>query len=383
MKTTLTLLALTPSLLLAQGPLAPPPGAPAPTMKTLTQLAPRTAIESLPFTISTSGSYYFTQNFQFTATTGNAISITTDNVTLDLGGFTLSSTPAVNGTAISVSAGRNNITIKNGIIAGNTTVTIAGTPRVWVTTPAGFSIGVSSNSTVARSMTVEHLHVSGCRISGISAIYGSIAHSTAISNGATGIFANFGSVSSCIATLNASTGINATRSTITDCTANFNDTNGILTIFGSVTDCTANSNRVDGISALDSSVSNCIATSNGSSGISANGGTVTNSTSNSNGTSGISALEGTVTSCIANSNGTFGISADSGTVTSCIASGNVATGIVAASCSVTSCTAAGNNATSAANAYDLFASSTAVAFTKYGTSNTVATGTIFTGNKTP
>jgi len=54
------------SLLLAhpafsQGPLTPG-GTPTPTMKTLTQIEPRTPIESLPFTITQPGSYYLTKN---------------------------------------------------------------------------------------------------------------------------------------------------------------------------------------------------------------------------------------------------------------------------------------------------------------------------------
>lgn len=46
----------------AQGSLTPPPGAPAPTMITLQQIEPRTPISSVPFTITTPGSYYLTTN---------------------------------------------------------------------------------------------------------------------------------------------------------------------------------------------------------------------------------------------------------------------------------------------------------------------------------
>lgn len=71
----------------AQGSLTPP-GAPAPIMKTLDQVEPRTPISSLPFTISQPGSYYLTSNLWATPLM-QGISIATNNVTLDLGGFTL------------------------------------------------------------------------------------------------------------------------------------------------------------------------------------------------------------------------------------------------------------------------------------------------------
>src|SRR5450432_171554 len=73
----------------AQGSLTPP-GAPAPTMKSLAQIEPRTPISSVPFTIGAPGSYYLTTNL--TTTVSNAIVIAASGVTLDLNGFTLSST---------------------------------------------------------------------------------------------------------------------------------------------------------------------------------------------------------------------------------------------------------------------------------------------------
>src|SRR5438477_473602 len=73
----------------AQGPLTPP-GAPAPLFKTLQQVEPRTPIAAAPFTISAAGSYYLTTNV--TVSSGDAITITANNVTLDLNGFTIAST---------------------------------------------------------------------------------------------------------------------------------------------------------------------------------------------------------------------------------------------------------------------------------------------------
>ena len=76
----------------AQGSLTPP-GAPAPTMKTLTQIEPRTAISSIPTTITQSGSYYLTGNLSGVAGQ-NGITIVASDVTLDLNGFTLTGVPS-------------------------------------------------------------------------------------------------------------------------------------------------------------------------------------------------------------------------------------------------------------------------------------------------
>ena len=98
----------------AQGPLIPP-GAPAPTMKTLQQIEPRTAITNLPYTISQSGSYYLAGNYTSSTT---AITISADHVTLDLLGHTLTGPGAAGSTGILIAgatnAPRSNITIRNG-----------------------------------------------------------------------------------------------------------------------------------------------------------------------------------------------------------------------------------------------------------------------------
>ena len=102
----------------AQGPLAPP-GAPAPTMKTLDQieakLEKRTPISSLPFSISTPGSYYLTANLSVSQ--GNAITVAADNVSVDLNGFALSGSGAA-GSGITVSGSRRHIRISNGSVRG-------------------------------------------------------------------------------------------------------------------------------------------------------------------------------------------------------------------------------------------------------------------------
>src|SRR5678816_1582998 len=97
---------------LAQGTLTPP-GAPAPTMKTLDQVEPRTPISALPFTISTSGSYYLTASLTAAANV-NGITINASNVTLDLRGFEVTGTPGTAIFGIRVSVGRSNVVIRDG-----------------------------------------------------------------------------------------------------------------------------------------------------------------------------------------------------------------------------------------------------------------------------
>jgi len=79
-----------------------------------------TAIPSLPYTISTQGIFCLTHNLDTNITTGNAIEITTNNVTIDLNGFKLGGLSA--GTATQTngiySNEKKNITIRNGIVRG-------------------------------------------------------------------------------------------------------------------------------------------------------------------------------------------------------------------------------------------------------------------------
>jgi parallel beta-helix repeat protein len=96
----------------AQGSLAPP-GSPAPTMKSLSQIEPRTPISSLPFTISTAGSYYVTANL--TNASGDGITISTNDVTLDLNGFTLYGGTGP-GFGIHVIHYVGNLAIRNGVL---------------------------------------------------------------------------------------------------------------------------------------------------------------------------------------------------------------------------------------------------------------------------
>lgn len=145
----------------AQGSLTPAPGAPAPTFKTLTQIEPRTAITSTgATTISTSGSYYLANNI--TVSSGDAITIAASNVTLDLNGFTISSTasPAA-GTGIEV-GNRTGVTITNGNIVGG--VTNSGTNF----SGTGFINGIrNAFFTSVREIHISRITVRGCLGEGI------------------------------------------------------------------------------------------------------------------------------------------------------------------------------------------------------------------------
>ena len=108
-------LGLTPAVR-AQGPLTPP-GAPAPTMKTLTQVEPRTPLSVAGFTITQPGSYYLTTNL---TATGHGVVITASRVTLDLMGFALTGDRGNSDSGIFLNGVTNmplcDVTVRNGIV---------------------------------------------------------------------------------------------------------------------------------------------------------------------------------------------------------------------------------------------------------------------------
>lgn len=145
---------------LGQGALTPP-GAPAPTMKTLAQIEPRTPISSAPFTITNPGSYYLTTNL--TVSSGNAITIATNGVALDLGGFILRSTAtSATGYGILISGGLQNLTIANGFIQGGVTNNGTG-----VFTGGGFNHGIYYSGSLPVNVLVSRVAVTGCQTYGI------------------------------------------------------------------------------------------------------------------------------------------------------------------------------------------------------------------------
>lgn len=161
------------------GPLDPP-GPPAATDGVR---QPGTPISSLPFAITTPGYYYVTRNL--TGGTGQTgITITSSNVTLDLGGFTLFGGTSP-GDGISANGPRY-VRVRNGSVRG------------WST---GINL-IASYSTIEGVRATNNL-LDGIRIGGGSEITNCIASL----NGNDGIDASFVVVRDCVVAGNTDSGI--------------------------------------------------------------------------------------------------------------------------------------------------------------------------------
>src|SRR5678816_1170501 len=327
---------------LAQGTLTPP-GAPAPTMKTLDQVEPRTPISALPFTISTSGSYYLTASLTAAANV-NGITINASNVTLDLRGFEVTGTPGTAIFGIRVSVGRSNVVIRDGTV------------RNW---PGS---GVVVENTAVSRVRVENVQANDNGSGGIvlgtdcvvvnCTVSGNVAHGI---NGATGC-----QVLRC--TANGQTGATSdgfnfgAQTVMTDCVAKANGQDGITTGQDSVlSNCLADGNAAIGFVCGDRTViDRCLASNNGSTGFRMlAGGSVTNSaaygnlvgflaqdacalenfSAMSNSSDGIQTGTGaSLKNCSAVSNaGAFGINAGAGTtLINCSARANTSAASVSA-----------------------------------------------------
>lgn len=167
-----TVLLALPALAFAQGSLSPA-GAPAPSMKTLAQIEPRTPLEDgIPglnretnggFTIQNPGSYYLTGNL--TVPFGTGIAINAGNVTLDLNGFTIASNGSGSGgTGITTAASASGITIRNGFIRGGASVSRG------VFSGVGLLHGI--NAANSFNLLVENISVQGVLGTGITVASG-------------------------------------------------------------------------------------------------------------------------------------------------------------------------------------------------------------------
>src|SRR5947207_1654029 len=139
----------------SQGSLTPP-GAPAPTMKRLDEVEPRTNLQASPapagvditnpnyhFIINQPGSYYLSANLAITKP--NGIQINAEGVTLDLNGFEISRASGSGGDGIQISLTAHRTTVLHGSLKG-------------------FAVGANSLDAFsgARACRFRDLSVSGC-----------------------------------------------------------------------------------------------------------------------------------------------------------------------------------------------------------------------------
>jgi hypothetical protein len=245
------------STTMAQGSLAAP-GAPAPMMKTLQQIEPRTPISTLPYVIVNSGSYYLTSNLTGVSGT-NGITVRASHVTIDLKGFTLS---GVNGSADGINVGNDGFP---GAISTTNLAVVNGVVQGW----GGYGIRAGN----AHNGRFEQLHLSANAQAGLDVGNNSV-------------------VSRCAAHFNGWYGFNA-------------DGQGAL-----FDNCAARTNGVDGFRISSSRAVNCFSSDNQQHGFLAfNESVVKDSTARDNVRSGILAASGAAAlnnSCIDNNKDNFG-----------------------------------------------------------------------------
>ncbi len=266
----------------AQG-LLTPPGAPAPTMKTLDQVEARIPLTTFPATINESGSYYLTRSVDTIPAPLPVVTINASDVTIDLNGYTLS-TEIGTGTAPNQSAFYvatstvANVTIRNGTIRGLwysgleaplARGMILEDLQVIGTFNNGFTVG--ENARVTRCI-VDGTSMNFMSIAGIVCGRNSIVRNCIATRcGGHGFFFGLGvAILESVASSNGGQGIHGDwQCTAYRCSAIGNDGAGIyITSLGRFTDCTALVNGGAGIVGGDlMTIAGCVAGNNDATGI--------------------------------------------------------------------------------------------------------------------
>lgn len=259
------------------GSLTPPPGAPAPTMKTLDELdaklEKRTPISSVPYFVSAPGSYYLTNNL--TGVSGEYGIVVQDNVrdvTIDLNGFAMTGVSGVLDGIRCGATGVSNLIVCNGSVRGwvigikaDTAVNVV-IRDVRVVGNSSTGIAVGNQSTLLRCVVQSNAGIgisggTGCKLVECTAA-GQTGGGDGINLGETSL------VVDCVATGNTGDGVELdARCTVSGTVASGNTGRGMVTgAYGTLTQCSANSNLFGGLVTGDGCVvAQCMANENQSS----------------------------------------------------------------------------------------------------------------------
>jgi hypothetical protein len=180
-------------------------------MVSLSQVEPRTPISQpispamFPIGITQAGSYYLTGNI--TVSSGDAIVIRASGVTLDLNGFTISSTDPNN-----TGAGIVMVGVNIHVLNGNVTSSVSYNSGTGVYSGAGFGYGVLSDfAGTTENLRVSGVSVVGCLFSGIDlGLEGASTVESWTVNTVGGVGIEADSVANSAALLCGGEGINAT-----------------------------------------------------------------------------------------------------------------------------------------------------------------------------
>lgn len=250
------------------GPINPPPGPVSPTGKTINQSEPRVLIDSLPVTITQSGSYYLGADLEG----AGGITIEASDVTIDMAGFSVDAAVGASGDGIRSSGPLVNITIRNGSISG------------W---PGdGVDLGSASNClledlvssgnslngfVIGPGSTMIRCTASGNGGSGIGGSdNGKVIQSSSSDNGSEGISLGDGAtIDSSNATGNSGDGIAASNGgSISRSTSHGNKVGFRMKDGGVIVDCTAIANTSDGFEVgATIEIRSCNATANQANGM--------------------------------------------------------------------------------------------------------------------
>ena len=298
MKSTILIaaVALCPVILFSQGALTPP-GAPAPTMKTLQQVEPRIdllTVEDDPaiayslFDIKEPGSYYLTADYVVpSGTSTNGIQVSVSNVTIDLNGFTIKKEGNTD-TAIAIASGVDNVTVHGGTIEGWGSgvygIGLVNNCSVENVTflDVGQAVRLGNRSRVRNCVCKAGLYyrddgifvnnesiVENCQVSGffdnscgiVAGDFCIIKDCIVFSNSAGISAGNFANVSNCLVYLSLNPGSSqggiavGNASSVSYCVTNHNYNYGIKAGNNSIVDtCTSDNDYHNGIYVLDNSI---------------------------------------------------------------------------------------------------------------------------------